>query len=166
MLVTKSKFVVLADVPVDAGKDIERVTLHIAAAKRLLDACEGLVLVDDFLCCGSAQVSVGHASVVARGIALVVVLEVDEEEELVFHNRAADVTAHSVVVLLGERTFHVVVRGIILSIEALVVVVTEESGMEVVGTLLGDGVDATAGETALTNVEWSDNDLDFLDCVH
>ena len=48
----------------------------------------------------------------------------------------------------------------------LVVVIGEIGSMEIVVTLLGDGVDTTAREAALTHIEGGNHHLDFLNSVH
>ena len=166
VLVAQSQLVVVVDVPVDAGQQVEGIALHVAAAIALLDARKLVVLVGNLLDSGFAQVVARHAGIEAGGIALVVVFQVEEEEELVLGNGTTDVTTDGGSVLLCELILDVTTSGIVAAVEVLVVVISVESGVEVVGTLLGDSVDTTAGETTLAHVEGSDHHLNLLDSVH
>ena len=91
------------------------------------------------------------------------VLEVDEEEQLVLDDRAAQ--GHTVgggAVFVARAELQAVDR---VAAHHLVAVIDVGAALERVGTGLGDGVDATADEVGLADIVRGDHDLHFLDGI-
>ena len=102
----------------------------------------------------------GQPGVARRGVPLA--LEVGEHEELVLDDRGADAESEGVVPHLAQRQFAAVVL-VALELVALGVEVCRD--FQVVGSRLGDGVDRTSREAALTYVEGGYRHRYLLQCV-
>ena len=110
----------------------------------------------------------GEVSLTRVDVALV--LEVHEVEQLVSQDGTADADADRVVQGLAEfQTLREVAEFVLHTIlgahETVVVVVVIDADMGGVGTALGDGVDGTTGEAAVTDIERRDVDGHGLESI-
>ena len=178
---TNVSAVVLVDVPVQASNQLpvgsaQRVTL---VATRIVtellhqELLHILHLSYSRTVVGSTATpssSLIGASLTSRTRSLVhIVLEVSEEEQLVLNDRTTNANTGSVVDLLAlvqalECT-GLIGYTVVSTLQELVLIVVVNSCLELVGTTLGNSVDCTTGETALTNVKRGDRDRDLLQSV-
>src|SRR5262249_55034037 len=87
-------------------------------------------------------------------------LEIAEEEELVFLNRSPEPEA---CVPVGEGARIELLPSGLRSHHALVAKLAVDAAAELIGPAAGDGIDAGSGEVPLANVIGRDVDLDLLD---
>ena len=172
---------VLVDVPVQTSNQLpvgstQRVTL---VATRIVtelihqELLDLLHLSNGRTVVGSTVTPLGiliGASLTSRTGSLVhIVLEVSEEEQLVLNDRTTNANTGSVVDLLAlvQALVHTGLIGyaIVSTLQSLVLIVVINGSLELIGTTLGNCVDSTTGETALTNVKRSDRDRDLLQSV-
>ena len=91
-------------------------------------------------------------------------LAVDEEEELVLDDRTTEGHAPCCGAVFLPRSGNLLtIHGV--ATHLLVLVIDISRATEGVGTRLGDGVQATAYEVGLANVEWGNHDLHLLDGI-
>ena len=87
-----------------------------------------------------------------------------EEKQLVFKNRSAKGKAVSCrPITLSHACNLLMINSITLHV--LVLVIDVGRTLEGIGTRLRDSVHATTDEVGLTNIEWRDNHLHFLDGI-
>ena len=97
------------------------------------------------------------------GVNVTLVLEVDEEEQLVSNDRTSNAHADGVIQRFGEiQTVGIVAEFVFKTElgtdETVAGEVVIHADMPVVGTALGDSIDGTASEAAVTHIERSDVD--------
>ena len=148
VLIAKSKFVLVVDVPVNTCKNVGRLAFNVALAKRILELAtsELVVVVEDLLSLVNSQESLTVvARIVRRRISVLVAFNVNEEEQFVLDGSTRNVTTIGESALSGERVLLVELL-VPTTVEVLVVVVCVSRSVEGVATLLGYGVDTTTGE--------------------
>ena len=174
VVVAQGQLVLLADVPVQTGQDLDVVLVG-----REVGPGAGVVAILVFHELGNLlQVGVGGTGDEVVGIGHAVggafpavhdggnldVFGVHEEEELVLHDGAAQgKTVSGAAVLIAGTGDLFAVHGVTLHVFILMIDVC--GALEGVGTRLGDGVHAAADEVGLTNVVGADDNLKFLDGV-
>ena len=193
-LIADHELVGLVDVPVHAAQKADGAGLYLMGAVALGEIAIGivglLVMVDHRGGEVRSEVSVILASdgdrlhevgVVIRpeigridvGIRLIEVFRRNEEEELVLDDRSShggtDGAVEFLVILLAFCLVEVLLHLLLVagsgSDEVLVEEETVCATLHFVGTGLGDGVDGTAGESALPYIERSYGNLDFFNGV-
>ena len=164
---------VVIDVPVQADKGLH---VRFVAAEVVVGTGVIAVLVHDIVLdplhvghggAGNEKGRIGYA--VGRGLPagsllrMGDVLEVDEVEELVLDDGAAE--GHTIGSGTLRVTFTELESGNVVSAHEFVPVIDIGRTLDGVGTGLGDGVDTTADEVGLADVVRRDDDLHFLDGI-
>ena len=168
MAETDVKPVVLVDVPVYASHEFpvwrtERITLISARIIAILVNEVGSYLIEESSgrTCdirSRSPVFTNHAAAFARYLVRTrnivgSIFEIDEEKELVFHNRASE--ADTCGIVEGPAVSKLdITYAVALQLVACKVVVQGECPL--VGTALGDSIDGAAGKTRLAYVKRSD----------
>ena len=163
-LIAQRELVVAVDVPVDAAHERERARSDVGAAIIFPYSRYRFVSVGYGL--GHVQ---GHeiawsTSVVRCRVGVFLILGTCKEEKFVFHDRAAKGRTKS----LGRFVLVFLFKACVLvplAIEVLICVVGVGRGFKLVGSRFGDGVDCTAGKSALTDVERRGHHLYLLNGI-
>ena len=170
--VTERSVMTVIDVPVQLGSHLIGlgIDLQVGREGTRIFVTLGLGLVHDIIVnlLSGFSIHFGSAGAQAIGIRILLVgtLVAGEEEEFVLDDGTAD--GHTGLIGLLIRIFCALVAiGLgVAAHEILGIAITIDTAMEFVGTGLGDGVDGTAGETALAHIEGGDAHLDLVDGFH
>ena len=167
------KFVELVDVPVEFQARLIALGVDILVAEVIVESHTLLLShllqhIHDVLRLLGIHLRVTGIHAIEVRIFLVGTLVVGEEEEFVLDDRSTQGNTHvilSLLLILRRITRSIQIR-ILGTDEVLVVAIVIGRTVELVGTALGDGIDGTTGETALSHIERSYRHLNLLDGLH
>ena len=170
--VTEGSVMLVVDVPVQFGRHFVGLGIDLQVGRegtRVLITL-GLGLVHDIIVnlLGNIALHLGSGGTQTVGIRIFLVgaLVAGEEEEFVLDDGTADGHTGLIGLLIGILVTLVAIGLGVTADEVLGIAITIDAAMELIGTGLGDSVDGTTGETALTHIEGSDAHLDLLDGFH
>ena len=158
--------VVHVDVPVQTGQETKGLRAELSFAIRFLNAGQVVVFISDLFQRSLSDIFVDISWVDSSRSLCLLILCTGKEEELVLHDRATKSSTVGLSRTLGEFILSIVLQTVVLTVHVLIGVVHVSTAVELVGTALGNGINGTACETALTDIKRSDAYLQLLNSVH
>ena len=162
---------VVIDVPVQTGQDTVSRCLHVVTLPGTSGQTIGLLhVVRETLQLLELRTTVGRSvrcrTVTGEGVRtnshVILILTVHEEEQLILDDRTAEGQTISIIVTVIHGEYGV---GDTVTLQRSTGDVGIKATLELVGTTLGDSVDTTTGESALTNVVRGDRDGHLIQSV-
>ena len=166
MLITNSQLMIFIDVPVDTSQQTKRLVFYVTSSIAILEACILLILICNLLSHFRSHVVIGISRINARRISFFLGFCTYEIEQFIFDNCATQCTTKCTCILFRHRILLVITKRTVFTIHIFIREIRIRCSLQFVCTLFSNSIDTTTGKSTLTNIERSNNNLDFLNGIH